>query len=467
MSRDSFRTLSLAVALLAVTLFPLLSAAEESAPKADWQNTARRVLELAGEMDIRTGSSARYEQEDREALSRRLAELQKHIGQTEQQLADTRQELETQSARRAELADRYRQEMADMKTVEGMFRTALKGAVARLSASPVSSQHPERLATLTELAQGDLFMDIGEVRSYADLLFADMEATGQFEEGEGRVKGLDGSIDDQRLIRAGGFFLGYTDGETGVFALPRGILPAESIPVRGAAEKQIKAWMAGQLEIVPVDITGGTAFKAIREERGFREWLEAGGVLLYPILLAGLIGLLVAALKSMQLFLQHRLPEKLRNKVFNALEQGEETAPLLEKKRFCPAARVMIACLGFRGRGLDAIDSAMEEAIMREQSRLDRYLSAVGVLATISPLLGLLGTVTGMIDTFQAITVYGTGDPRMMSTGISEALVTTQAGLGIALPLLLLHHFLKRRVASLVADMEEAGSGITAQLSAR
>lgn len=113
------------------------------------------------------------------------------------------------------------------------------------------------------------------------------------------------------------------------------------------------------------------------------------------------------------------------------------------------------------------MDCTLEEQIIREQGRLERFISAVGVLASISPLLGLLGTVTGMIDTFQAITLYGTGDPRMMSTGISEALITTQAGLAIALPLLLAHHFLKRRVAALVANMEEAGQGMIAVLSSR
>ncbi|MCP4718177.1 MAG: MotA/TolQ/ExbB proton channel family protein, partial [Desulfobacteraceae bacterium] len=111
------------------------------------------------------------------------------------------------------------------------------------------------------------------------------------------------------------------------------------------------------------------------------------------------------------------------------------------------------------------LDTLVEEKIMTEQGKQERFLSIIGVLASIAPLLGLLGTVTGMISTFRAITIFGTGDPRMMSTGISEALVTTQAGLGIAIPLLLAHHFLKRRVVFLVEDMEACGMGIIARLS--
>jgi biopolymer transport protein ExbB len=86
------------------------------------------------------------------------------------------------------------------------------------------------------------------------------------------------------------------------------------------------------------------------------------------------------------------------------------------------------------------------------------------VLAAVAPLLGLLGTVTGMINTFQTITLYGTGDPRMMSGGISEALITTQLGLAVAVPIMILHHILERRVDALMGDMEEKGTSFTVAL---
>ena len=145
----------------------------------------------------------------------------------------------------------------------------------------------------------------------------------------------------------------------------------------------------------------------------------------------------------------------------------DKVGQMLSKIKLCPAARVMETGLCFTGRTIDGLDNVIEEKILAEQGQQERFLSIIGVLASIAPLLGLLGTVTGMIDTFRAITIFGTGDPRMMSTGISEALVTTQAGLGIAIPLLLAHHFLRRRVALLVADMEECGMGMIARLSAR
>ena len=101
------------------------------------------------------------------------------------------------------------------------------------------------------------------------------------------------------------------------------------------------------------------------------------------------------------------------------------------------------------------MENGLQEAILGEIPRLERFLSTLAVLASIAPLLGLLGTVTGMINTFQIITFHGTSDPRLMSGGISEALVTTMLGLGVAIPIMLCHSLLSRRVETIIAQLEE------------
>ena len=103
----------------------------------------------------------------------------------------------------------------------------------------------------------------------------------------------------------------------------------------------------------------------------------------------------------------------------------------------------------------EAMENALQEAILREVPPMERFLSTLGMLAAIAPLLGLLGTVTGMIDTFHVITQHGTGDPRMMSGGISEALVTTMLGLSVAIPIMLAHTLLNRAVDKHIGQMEE------------
>ena len=120
-----------------------------------------------------------------------------------------------------------------------------------------------------------------------------------------------------------------------------------------------------------------------------------------------------------------------------------------------PLARAISAGLEFKDRNREDMENALQEAILREIPPLEKFLSTLGMLAAIAPLLGLLGTVTGMINTFHVITFYGTSDPRMMSGGISEALVTTMLGLSVAIPIMLCHTILSRKVETMISTMEE------------
>ncbi len=113
------------------------------------------------------------------------------------------------------------------------------------------------------------------------------------------------------------------------------------------------------------------------------------------------------------------------------------------------------------------LENCISEAILRQTPRLERFLNALKVLAAVSTLLGLLGTVTGMINTFQVITIHGTGDPRLMAGGISEAMVTTQVGLAVAIPVMMMAAFLSGRARRISLDMEEKGLSLIAALLQR
>jgi biopolymer transport protein ExbB len=120
-----------------------------------------------------------------------------------------------------------------------------------------------------------------------------------------------------------------------------------------------------------------------------------------------------------------------------------------------PVVNVIRNGIQARHEDRETLESVLQESILRELPRLERGVSVMAVLGAIAPLLGLLGTVTGMITTFQVITLYGTGDPKLMSSGISEALVATKWGLCVAVPTMLIHTLLSRRVHGVVSDMEE------------
>lgn len=113
-----------------------------------------------------------------------------------------------------------------------------------------------------------------------------------------------------------------------------------------------------------------------------------------------------------------------------------------------------------QGSDTDAVGVRLDEKLAEESSLLNRGLPTLAVLAAVSPLLGLLGTVTGMIETFQSITLFGTGDPKLMSGGISQALVTTQLGLAVAIPLVLFHSMLIGRANRLVEQLGKHGSDL-------
>lgn len=439
------------------------------AKEQKWDTTARKVLQLAEEMDDRSESSLRYANEDKQALEARLAKAQSALSQMEQKRASAEETLNTLSKNRAELAAKYEKDMADMKTVEGAVRTALRHSIERGDLSPLSSFYPERMKMMSSLLSSETFLGLGGIQKYSDMLFQDMVGTGGVEKKKINLVGIEGRIENVELYRAGGFFLGYL-GKDGIFALPNGAQPAVSLVSQSSGYRNdIKKWIQNESDVLPIDITNGAALHALEQQRGIHEWVEAGGMLLYPILLAGFVGAVVALAKWIHLFGQRRLGGKVKEQIFVHLKDGQfgDAEKILKGVKRCPASRVLLGALNWSSQSIDVLDSALQEGYMKELSILERALSIIGVLASIAPLLGLLGTVTGMIETFQAITIFGTGDPRMMSTGISEALITTQAGLGIAIPLLLVHHFLKRRISFLVDDMEACGTAMAALLGRR
>ncbi len=132
-----------------------------------------------------------------------------------------------------------------------------------------------------------------------------------------------------------------------------------------------------------------------------------------------------------------------------------------------PLGRVLASYEENRGVDVETLELKLDEAILRESSKLERFLWALKVVGVVAPLLGLLGTVTGMIRTFQLITLFGTGDPKMMASGISEALVTTMLGLCVAIPMVLLHALVASSSRSIVEVLNEQAAGLIARQAER
>ncbi len=127
-----------------------------------------------------------------------------------------------------------------------------------------------------------------------------------------------------------------------------------------------------------------------------------------------------------------------------------------------PLGRVLTVYESNRRQDVETLQHKLDEAILKELPRIERGVNALAVIAAIAPMLGLLGTVTGMIQTFQSITLFGSGDPRYLSGGISQALVTTEIGLVVAIPLILLHSVVSARGNRIVQVLDEQSAGLIA-----
>ena len=186
------------------------------------------------------------------------------------------------------------------------------------------------------------------------------------------------------------------------------------------------------------------------------ELVHAGGWLMVPIILCSIISAAICMERFWTLRRQQVSPENLLPRINAWVENNSMDAVRL--RQLCsgsPLGRILAAGIGAQGRGRESMKESIEEVASEIVHELGRYLNTLGTIASITPLLGLLGTVIGMIKVFSAIRLHGAGNAAVLAGGIAEALVTTAAGLTVAIPSLFFHRFFQRRVDELVIGMEQ------------
>jgi biopolymer transport protein ExbB len=232
----------------------------------------------------------------------------------------------------------------------------------------------------------------------------------------------------------------------------RPLVAGPYLPEDGA--EALRSAAAGTLVRLPLDVAGSLVDRAATEPKTLRAWLETGGLFIYPIIAVGALGVILVLERFGYLVLTKPRPSLLSD-VLAHLQRGDaDAAREVAARSRIPAGRVLAAGVEAVGKSEEEREAAMESALLAEAPHLERSLSLLGALAGVAPLLGLLGTVSGMIATFDTISSVGTGNPRLLSGGISEALITTQLGLMVAIPLLLAHAGLERWVQRREAMLE-------------
>lgn len=272
---------------------------------------------------------------------------------------------------------------------------------------------------------------------------------------DGNALGEDGVMIDGKFAVAGP--ISWFASENGaVSGLVTETSSLQSSVVSGTANSDaIQALLAGKDAEVPFDPTLGNAIAMEEVEGDLFSYIKKGGFWIYPILTLAVIALIAGIFKWIQLANVRAIKPRVIQDVIDATNRGDQAAAALAVAKVNhPAKAILERGIEVAGEPIDDVEESLYEKYLEAQPRLQRGLALIAIASATSPLLGLLGTVTGMIKTFNQITIFGTGDARSLSGGISEALITTAFGLIVAIPALILHALLSRKIQGIRATME-------------
>ena len=383
--------------------------------------------------DLLKEAKALYEKEER-----RGARIKKEFDANEKELSELEEKLRMTMGTLGELFGVVKQVAGDTK---GVFENSI-----------VSAEHPGRVAFVDNLGRRKELPNTKELRELWYSLQKEMTESGKVSTFKSMVTGLDGKEVEKVVTRIGTFNL-LADGRY-LRYLPEVSKLAElgrQPPARYLSLIDDFETSKESLAPIAVDPSRGTILSLLVQAPSLWEKYQQGGLVGLVITGVLLIGILITLERFVVLWrAQKGIDAQMRS----------EAAKLDN-----PLGRILHVYEENKGRDLESLELKIDEAIMKNTSHLDRGIQAIKILAAVAPLLGLLGTVTGMIGTFQAITLFGTGDPKLMAGGISQALVTTVLGLIAAIPLVLLHSLISNRSKSILAVLEEQSMGMIAQRS--
>jgi len=365
-----------------------------------------------------------------ESLSVRL---KKNLDVNEEELSLLETELKNRSGVLGELFGVARQAAGDLK--------------ADLNHSLVSAQFKNRADKLNSIADSKALPTIGQLEALWFTLQQEMTESGKVVYFNTEVEQASGKPHDAKVIRIGSFSA-LANGEYLQYSAETGRLTQLARQPENkylALADSFSEATSGPVA-VGIDPTRGVILSMLIQAPDSIERIQQGGLIGYIILAMGAMGFIYAIIRLINLSLTGK---KMNAQMSSSVASDDN-----------PLGRVFVAAEQDKSADTDNLELILDEAITREVPVLEKGLSMIKLLAAVAPLLGLLGTVTGMIATFQSISLFGTGDPKLMANGISQALVTTMLGLCVAIPLLFLHSLVSARSRTLVQILDEQTAGL-------
>jgi len=404
----------------------------------DFDKVSGEINQEASRATKDAAFTASLVKKDKKELTAILKKIKAGIKKEQTALDALKDEFKTLSLQELELTKQLDTEYQEVQDVEGSVRGTLKDAVSMVRDNPITAQDTQRSTMVNAMMDSKKFPGMKGIQSLVDLYFDELDKGSKIVSYNGEFIGVDGKINQGQIIRAGRFtaYVKKSDGSVG-FLKPepdgeRLIAVAGEIPK--STQKAMDSYFAKAGDVLPIDPSGGALLLIIERL------------------------IVLGTTKANTDKIMERMNEAAQN------NEWDECQIICEENKRVPTCSMLGSAMTHIGSTQEVLENALQEGILRQMPKLERFLPTMGVLAAIAPLMGLLGTVTGMINIFRVITVVGTGDPRVMSGGISEALLTTQFGLAVAIPLMIIHHMLERRVDRIVGDMEEKGTAFAVTL---
>ena len=430
--------------IAAENLDQLLNLVKQGQARASSENAAREARFTQDKAN--QAAALKRAEEERTREERRSARLEKQFEQNELLIAAKQEQL--------------RERLGTLSELFGHLTAASGDLASNVEVSLVSSEYPGREGFLKDLiakmSGSDQLPSIAEIERVWFELLREIREQGEVSRFTAQVATPSGELSEREVLRVGAFNIVDTEGNYLSFNIDKlAELPRQPGGGFNSQARDLAGSQSGltQFGIDPTGPTGGSFLAAIIDSPTITERWHQGGYVGYAITAVGAFAFILAIYRLIVL-------TAVGGKVSSQLKSSSA-------RDDNPLGRVLKVHETNPNMDPETLELKMAEAVLSETPKLESGLTLLKIIAAVAPLMGLLGTVTGMIITFQAITIFGAGDPKAMAGGISSALVTTVLGLLVAIPTVLLHTVVNGRSQRIIHVLNEQATGIVAEHSER
>jgi biopolymer transport protein ExbB len=427
-----------------------LAGAEETPAATPRAKSLDELLEMVRKGRLAESREHRAREQEftqrKEDQQRLLRKAEAELAQEERRSEQLEKDFQANETGLAQLEEHLQDRLGALGELFGVVRLVAGDTRGIVEGSLVSGQLRGREAFLTELASSKVLPSMRALEQLWFTLQEEATESGKVVRFSAPVLTPRGEEARKDVIRVG-VFNAVADGRYLSFLPGSGKLVELARQPAARHLSTVDDFEEGRDGLVPfaIDPSRGAILALLIQTPSFGERIAQGKLIGYIIIVLGTIGILLAIGQWLHLLLVDR---KMR------------ANPRADPGN--PVGRVLAIYEAIPDADVETLERKLDEGILKEIPRLERFQTTIKVLSVVTPLLGLLGTVTGMIQTFQSITLFGTGDPKLMAGGISEALVTTMLGLCAAVPLVLLHSFVSNRSRAMVQVLDEQVAGMAA-----